>query len=206
MSGFSIPAGAVAEAMETHGSSIAGALAIAEASQPGREQCHVSAAESGLGAAHTPGRTCDVCEGYCIQSSVPKLDAGVEISLRIGQRVRHRDYDGKRVIGVVRGLSIDSDRTLQVDISLDAPIVVPPISADDREIRIWSQHVPAYELEPFDGRDEVISDLLEVAQRCCQHLASQKWCTNGPREALPPESVLLLDLRAAIAKTTGSKA
>lgn len=40
------------------------------------------------------------------------MDAGVEISLRIGQRVRHHDFHGKRVTGVVRGLSVDSEELI----------------------------------------------------------------------------------------------
>lgn len=86
---------------------------------------------------------------------------GFEISLRLGQHVRHRDHLGQRVTGVVRGLSIDSDRVLQADIVLDAPIVIPARSTDDREISIWHQHVPAHELTPFDDRDELVAELLE---------------------------------------------
>ena len=97
-----------------------------------------------------------------MSAAVPKLDAGAEISLRIGQRVRHRDHDGKRVTGVVRGMAIDSDRTLQVDIVLDAPIVIPACGIGDRAINLWNQHVPAHELVPFDDRDEVIAELAEA--------------------------------------------
>lgn len=84
---------------------------------------------------------------------------GVEISLRIGQHVRHRDHLGQRVTGVVHGLLIDSDRVLQADMVLDAPIIIPARNADDREISIWRQHVPAHELAPFDDRDELIAEL-----------------------------------------------
>lgn len=131
--------------------------------------------------------------------------AGVEISLRIGQRVRHRDFHGKRVTGVVRGLSVDNeDNALHADIVLDEAIVIPPINADDRELRIYRQYVPAHELAPFDEREELIAALLGVAQRCEQRLAAEKWRTDGPREALAPEAVLLLDLRTAIAKARGA--
>jgi ribulose 1,5-bisphosphate synthetase/thiazole synthase len=63
--------------------------------------------------------------------------AGVDMRLRIGQRVRHTDYKGQRVTGVVYGLSIEHDRGLMVDCRLDAPIVIP---ADEHgaEIKIWS--------------------------------------------------------------------
>jgi hypothetical protein len=131
-----------------------------------------------------------------------QFDAGVELSLCIGQRVRHRDYKGKRVTGVVRGLAVEGDdHTLMAQVVLDAPIVIPPGHGFD-EISIWNQHAPAHEFSPFDDRDEVIADLLAVAQRCEQRLAAEKWLTDGPREALPPEAALLLDLRAAIAKAT----
>lgn len=114
-----------------------------------------------MNASHTPGRVCDACEGFCLQTA-PRVDVGVEISLRIGQRVRHSDFDGKRVTGQVQGLSIDSDRTLQVDIVLDAPIVIPARGDGDREISIWHQHVPAHELTPFDDRDELIAEMLDA--------------------------------------------
>lgn len=132
--------------------------------------------------------------------------ASLEISLRIGQRVRHHDFHGKRVTGVVRGLSVDSENGLCADIALDEAIVIPPLNDEDREIRIYHQHVPAHELAPFDEREELIAALLGVAQRCEQRLAAEKWRTDGPREALAPEAVLLLDLRAAIEKATGAAA
>jgi hypothetical protein len=132
--------------------------------------------------------------------------ACAEISLRIGQRVRHKDYQGKRVTGIVRGLFIDGDdHTLKAQVALDAPIIIPPGYGFD-QINIWHQHIPAHELSPFDEREELIADLVKVAHRCEQRLAAQKWVTDGPREALAPEAVLLLDLRAAIANATGSAA
>ena len=89
--------------------------------------------------------------------------AGVEISLRIGQRVRHQDYQGKRVTGVVRGLSIDLENALMVDCVLDAPIVIPPGDGFS-EIQIHRQHAPAHEFAPFDDRDEVIEKLLTTLE------------------------------------------
>jgi hypothetical protein len=81
------------------------------------------------------------------------------MSFRIGQRLRHRDYyRGKRVTGVVQGLSIDGQR-LMVDIALDAPIVIPA-GDGHRAIDIHRQHVPAHELTPFDERDELIAELV----------------------------------------------
>lgn len=99
------------------------------------------------------------------------MNAGVQISLHIGQRVRHRDYKGQRVTGEIRGLSVDSDRVLQADVALDAPIVIPPRSADDREVSIWHQHLPAHELSPFDDRDELISALAKALEGLLQHAA-----------------------------------
>lgn len=93
------------------------------------------------------------------------MTAALEISLRIGQRVRHQDFHGKRVTGVVRGLSVDSEDVLSADIALDEAIVIPPINADDHELRIYRQCVPAHELAAFDERDEVMAELLRLAER-----------------------------------------
>jgi hypothetical protein len=117
-----------------------------------------------VSAPHTPGRVCDACEGFCLQPAT-RVEAGVELSLRIGQQVRHRDYQGKRVTGVLRGLSFDSEGVLMGDIVLGAPIVIPPSEIGDREISIWRQHVPAQELAPFDDRDEAIDVLTALARR-----------------------------------------
>jgi hypothetical protein len=154
-----------------------------------------------MNAQHTPGRVCGECEGFCLQP-VARVDAGVEVSLRIGQRVRHRDYRGKRVTGTVRGLCVDSDRALQADIVLDAPIVIEARSSEDREIEIWHQHVPAHELAPFDDRDDVISDLLAAAAMAEALLARQRWIVDG--SSTDPEAIALIALRAAIAKATGA--
>ncbi len=88
------------------------------------------------------------------------IAAGVELSLRIGQRVRHRDYQGRRVTGVVNGLSIETDRGLVASVVLDEAIVIPPIKESDREIRIHWQTAEAHEFTPFDDRDELIEQML----------------------------------------------
>jgi hypothetical protein len=116
--------------------------------------------------------------------------AGVEISLRIGQRVRHHDFHGKRVTGVVRGLCIEED-VLHADIVLDDALVIPPINADDHELRIYRQHVPAHELAPFDERDEVINELVRELKHAA-HWFDQITPADAER------------YRAAIAKATGS--
>lgn len=128
--------------------------------------------------------------------------ASLEISLRIGQRVRHHDFHGKRVTGVVRGLSVDGENVLHADIALDEAIVIPPINADDHELRIHRQHVPAHELAPFDERDELIGGLLEAAQAAEAVLGRQKWLPGST----DPEAVALFKLRAAIAKAMGEAA
>lgn len=153
-------------------------------------------------ARHTPGSVCDACEGFCLQTVERSADAGIEMSLRIGQRVRHQDYQGRRVTGVVRGLSIDVDRVLQADIVLDAPIVIPALTPDDREISIWHQHVPAHELTPFDDRDELIAALLTALQEAIDAVKT----FHGPDcwdiyEQNAPE---MKRWRAAIAMATGS--
>lgn len=119
----------------------------------------------------------------------------IEISLRIGQHVRHRDYKGERVTGIVSGLSLDSDRVLQADIVLDAPIIIPARDADDREIRIWRQHVPVHELRPFDDRDELIAEL----RLACEGLLSAAETGIASLGAIRAG-------RVAIAKVTGSAA
>lgn len=150
--------------------------------------------------AHTPGRQCAECEGFCL--AAPSGEA--VLSLHIGQRVRHRDYDGTRVTGTVRVLAIE-DRALMATIALDRPIVIPARD-EHQEISIWTQHVPAHELAVFDDRGEALAELLAVAERCERRLAGEKWRTDGPREAMAPESQLLCDLRSAISKAKGGAA
>lgn len=154
-------------------------------------------------AKHTPGRQCDECEGPCLQSVERVRNASAVQSLHIGQHVRHHDHKGTRVTGVVCGLMLDEGGQLVADIVLDAPIIIPARGGFS-ETRIHRQHLPAHELAPFDDRDELISELLAVARKCEQRLAAQKWVTDGPREALGPEAVLLVDLRAVIAKAAES--
>lgn len=127
--------------------------------------------------------------------------SGVEISLHIGQRVRHRDHRGQRVTGVVNGISVDSDRLLQADLVLDAPIVIPALSPEDREISIWRQHVPAHELAPFDDRDELIADLLAALE------AEQEWQARDAVGEIEPdwdyERMVGDKRRSAIARARG---
>lgn len=115
-----------------------------------------------MSAQHVSGGLCDNCEGHCLRPVAGHFDAGLEMSVRIGQHVRHRDYQGKRVTGVVRGISLDGDGRLEAHIVLDAPIVIPKHAGIDREISIWHQHVPIIELAPFDERDEQIAELASA--------------------------------------------
>ncbi|WPG35156.1 hypothetical protein [Variovorax sp. EBFNA2] len=117
---------------------------------------------------------------------------GIVISLHIGQRVRHRDYKGQRVTGIVHGLSLDSDRVLEADIVLDAPIVVPARNEEDRALSIWRQHVPAHELAPFDDRDELIAEMLAAL--------------HGVVRVADRATVEFDAARTVIAKATGSAA
>lgn len=121
----------------------------------------------------------------------------IEIALHIGQHVRQRDHLGQRVTGTVRGLSLDSDRVLQADITLDAPIIIPALNADDREISIWHQHVPAHELAPFDARDELIEGMLSLLRRM------EEQYDDNPTVGL---SLFIDDIRATIAKASGGSA
>lgn len=109
---------------------------------------------------HTPGRLCDECEGFCLQAAARHADAGVDMTFRIGQRVRHRDYKGRRVTGVVCVLSVDSDRGLMVEIVLDEPIVIEAREPGDRPIDIYRQHAPAHEFSAFDERAELVAEML----------------------------------------------
>ena len=122
----------------------------------------------------------------------------LEISLRIGQRVRHQeDFKGKRVTGVVRGLSVDGNDVLHADIALDNAIVIPPIGESDHELRIYRQHVPAHELAPFDEREELIAGMLQLLQEV----------QNGSYDADPIQHNNWLGrVDTAIAKAAGSAA
>lgn len=125
-----------------------------------------------------------------MQPSERRVDAGVDVSLRIGQHVRHQDYGEQRVTGTVRGLSIDSDNVLMAHIVLDAAIIIPARGAEDREIQIWHQHVPAIELTPWSENDALIAEML-VALQAVVRVADR--------------NTVEFDLaRAAIAKATGS--
>ncbi len=100
------------------------------------------------------------------------IDAGVEMSFRIGQRVRHHDHNGKRITGLIRSLSIERDSGLMVDISLDTPIVIP---AGDgyRPIDIYTQCAPAHEFQPFDERDELMAEMTAALQKVVANLEAE---------------------------------
>jgi hypothetical protein len=113
--------------------------------------------------------------------------------LSVGQRVRHIDYMGQRVTGVIHGLSVCPERGLMVDCRLDDPIVIP---ADEHsaEIKIWSQHAQAHEFTPFDERDEQIEQLREAvaayqrfmhaAPHLMEAVKSARACIAQDRQAL----------------------
>lgn len=125
------------------------------------------------------------------------MNAGIDLSIHIGQRVRHQDYKGQRVTGVVRGLSVD-DQTLMVDIALDAPIVIEPLRDGDVAINIYRQHVPAHELAAFDDRDELIEQLRAALST---YVAYDEFI-NGPDGDQSTDRLQVA--RAAIAKATGA--
>jgi hypothetical protein len=116
------------------------------------------------------------------------IDAGAGMLFRIGQHVRHRDYKGQRVTGVVRSLTIEGDGGLIVGIALDAPIVIPA-GDGQRPIDIWNQHAPAHEFSPFDERDELIAEMLAALR--------------GVVAVADRETVEFIRARAAIAKAVG---
>lgn len=150
-----------------------------------------------MSAQHTPGRVCDACEGFCLRPAEARVDAGLELHLRIGQRVRHRDNEGQCVTGVLRGLSIDGDRGLEAYFVLDAPIVISA-SEHHREIKIWNQLVPAHEVEPFDWRDELIAEMLAALETARTGLLWYQERNPGQRDGSDDEAMSQVD--AAIAK------
>lgn len=150
---------------------------------------------------HTPGRRCDACEGFCLHATEGRVEAGLEVSLRLGQRVHHRDYKGQRVTGVVRGLSIDG-RSVLANIALDAPIVIPARGSTDGDISIWHQNVPAVELTPFDDRDELLAGLLAALEEARTGLLWYQDRNPGQTDGSDDEAMARID--AAIAKATGS--
>lgn len=126
------------------------------------------------------------------------MSAGVEVSLRIGQRVRHTDYNGRRVTGIVRGLMVDTEQGLMVDCALDAPIVIPA-RGDFAETKLYRQYAPAHEFCPFDEREELIREMAEA-------LAALDQWNSGATEDDSAEWLarVLKQARAALAKATGS--
>lgn len=117
---------------------------------------------------------------------------GVDISLRIGQRVRHRDYQGRRVTGVVRGLSVDDERALVASVALDEPIVIPACG-DQRELHIHWQTAPVHEFAPFDDRDELLAEMLSALRGALESMETGVTSLGVIRAA-----------RAVIAKATGA--
>lgn len=132
-------------------------------------------------------------------SAVPgSVVASAQISLRIGQHVRHRDHLGKRVTGRVRGLTIEGDDdTLKAHFVLDEPIVIP--AADGyAQFDIWHQTVPAHELTPFDERDEQVSEMLDALKAVVRQCGPKLGEVSGNTALLP-------HLETVIAKVTGSR-
>lgn len=124
-------------------------------------------------------------------------DHGAEISLRIGQHVRHRDHAGQRVTGHVNSLQIESEKGLTATVLLDAPIIIPACDEGDREIRINWQTVPVTELSPFDERDEQIAELLALLRSTRQQL---EVANDGLQIGGLLHDILLRDLDSALAK------
>lgn len=127
------------------------------------------------------------------------VNAAFELSIHIGQRVRHQDYKGQRVTGVVEALSAEGG-ALKALIVLDAPIVIPPHVEGDSPINIYRQNVPAHELAPFDDRDELINELRAALSA---YVAYDEFINGAEGD---PSTDRLQVARAAIAKATGSAA
>jgi hypothetical protein len=127
------------------------------------------------------------------------------MSLTIGQHVRHRDHKGQRVTGTVRSIGIE-DNAVMVTIGLDAPIVIPKRGELDREIHLYTQHVPAHELAPFDERDELLAGI--TAQTLAFTETVERFFRGGdgsdPRVPITEAEVsnALYALRAAVTKAS----
>ena len=125
---------------------------------------------------------------------------GIEISLRIGQRVRHcQDFKGRRVIGVIQSLYL-SEGVLSAEIGLDEPLVIDGLK-DSPPISLYRQNVPAHELASFDERDELIAELLAALEDARNGI---RWYQDRCPEAVDgsdDEAAARID--AAIAKATG---
>lgn len=128
--------------------------------------------------------------------AVCEHQAGVVLALHIGQHVRHRDFNGRRVTGTVFSLGVQ-DNALMARIGLDEPIVIEAREPGDRPINIYTQHVPAHELAPFDARDELIAEMLAALR------ALVEYHDDVPKAA---DQRLLDAADAAIAKATGGAA
>jgi hypothetical protein len=133
-----------------------------------------------------------------VTAATAGLGFGVEIALRIGQRVRHRDHLGRRITGVINSLQVESEQGLTASVLLDEPIIIPARGEGDREVRINWQTCPVQEFAPFDDRDEQITEMLAALRnaRAGLEIANERIEFSG----------LLVEIDAAIARAIGSAA
>jgi len=68
------------------------------------------------------------------------MKVGIQLNFYLGQRVI---YDG--MAGSLKSLSIEQDG-IMCTVVLDDPIIIPPEHGIEREIKIYTQHVPIHEL------------------------------------------------------------
>lgn len=123
---------------------------------------------------------------------------GVEVSLHIGQHVRHRDHAGKRVTGRINSLQVESEQGLTASVILDEPIIIPARGEGDREIRINWQTCPVTEFTPFDDRDELIAEMLAALLKARAGLLEARGFIENDE--------LLYEIDIAISKVTGAAA
>lgn len=121
---------------------------------------------------------------------------GVEVSLRIGQRVRHHLHKDKRVTGIVTTLTLDIERGLMANVDLDEPIIIPARFDGDREVHIHRQFAEVTEFAPFDDRDELIAEMLATLRNALAGLEFARGYVENDN--------LLAEIDAVIAKTTGA--
>lgn len=111
------------------------------------------------------------------------MSAGIQIGLRIGQRVliRERVHGAawhaesrkldrtKLLIGHIKGLALEDDgqgsEQLMAHVTLERPYVSPAFG-EYPALEIWRQHVPATDVLPYSDVDEILDALRDLTFAC----------------------------------------
>ena len=99
------------------------------------------------------------------------MTACIEITrgLALGQRVRHREKSGRLRVGRVMGAQVSPDGTVEFDVGLDEPIVIPPFPPVEHETKIWRQTYRLNEIEPYFEEGELIESLKQTILALLSH-------------------------------------